>query len=77
VLGGVVKCDCSIVMHAALRDVSRVKQGGAHVAMPDHERNRSAPFLGECQEMSCEVETDVGIKGQNVCRPDAEEDGEQ
>jgi len=73
-LGRIVKRDCPIVVHTALRDVSRIKQGIAHVAMPDHKRNRGVLFLRKREEIGREIETDIAIECQSVRGPEAVED---
>ena len=47
----IVKRDRLIVVRPAFRDVSRMQQGNAHEAMPDHERDCRSLFLGERQEL--------------------------
>jgi hypothetical protein len=76
-LGRIVKRDCPIVVHTALRDVTRIKQGSAHVAMPDHERSRGALFLRKREEMGREIETDIAVECQSVRGPEAVEDRER
>jgi hypothetical protein len=50
-LGRIVKRERLIVMLSALRGVACTHQRRSHQAMPDHERNCRALFLGERKEL--------------------------
>ena len=76
-LGRIVKRDRPIEMRSAFRDVSRKQQGNAHEAMPDHERDCRALFLGERQELRRKIAHHVAIERHEVRDPEAIEDREQ
>lgn len=73
----IVERDSAIEMRSPLSDVSRIRQGNSHQAMPDHERD-SCPFLlRQRQELHRKLAQSVAIKRRDVRDPDAVEDREQ
>ena len=49
----------------------------ASYPMPDHARSLRRLFLGQRQELLCQLAADIAIEGQIVRCPEAIEDGEQ
>ena len=76
-LGRIVKRDRAIEMRSPLRDVSRIRQGDAHEAMPDHERDCRPLLLGERQELRRKLAHHVAVERHIVRDPEAVEDREQ
>jgi hypothetical protein len=60
--GGVVKGNRIIKMYSRFRGLPSMPQGQAHVAMPNHEGGCRLLFLGECEEMGCEIATEFSIE---------------
>ena len=76
-LGRIVKRDRLIEMRSAFRDVSRMQQGHAHEAMPDHERDCRPLLLGERQELRRKLAHHIAVERHIVRDPEAVEDREQ
>jgi len=73
----IVKRERLIVMLSALRGVACTHQRRSHQAMPDHERNCRALFLGERKELRRKLAQHVTVERQKVRDPKAVEDREQ
>ena len=75
--GRILKRDRTIVVRPPFRNVSRLHQGSAHEAMPDHARGFRRLFLGESQELPRELAQSIAVERHIICGPEAVEDGEQ
>src|SRR6516225_8283634 len=64
-------------MRPALRDVPSTKQGNAHNAMPDHERDYRPLLLGERKELRCKLTHHVAVERDPVRDPESIEDRKQ
>ena len=76
-LGWIVKRERLIVVRSALRDVSRIQQGRAHDAMPDHERDGRPLLLGERQKLRRSLTHQVAVERHVARDPEAVENREQ
>src|SRR5262245_31961679 len=68
-LGGIIKRERLIIVGPASRDVSRVRQGDSHEAMPDHERDCCPLLLRERQKLRCKTAYHVAAERHVVCDP--------
>ena len=76
-LGWIVKPKRLIEMRSPLRDVPGVRQCRAHLAVADQERNGSALFLRERQELCRKLTDYIAVKGGPACDPEAIKDRKQ
>jgi hypothetical protein len=64
-------------MGSRLDEVTRMQQGRAHYAMPDHERHYRPLLFSKCQELTRNLAYRVTITRNIVRKPKAIKDREQ